>query len=430
MQTIQYTIDSSGITDVPGFECGAATCDIKGSSDCRLDLALVYSSSPCTAAGVFTKNDLKSPTISVCQEHLQTASKFHAIIVNSGNANACTGTQGLSDAQEMTKATAAALQVEPESVFVCSTGRIGLFLPMQKILPGIAEAAAKKSNKPEAGNHAAQAILTSDTCTKSTTARFTCDGQTITLAVTAKGAGMISPNMATMLVFLATDAQVAQPLLKRLLIEAVDQSFNRITVDGDMSTNDTVLILANGESEVKIPDDAGSPLYQHFAEALKQICAVTAEKVITDGERITKVIEVNVCGAPSDEAADKAARAIANSLLVKSSWYGGDPNWGRIAHAVGYAGVGLVEEKLDITYHSRMLPEGMPVEMAKDFGPLASTKVLEMGKPLLENTDAWKTIVSRKHFAVTVDMHLGEGRQSLLTTDLSEAYVDFNKSEK
>ncbi len=403
------TENSPGVTDVPGFSAAAAACGIRATGDRdRLDLALIYSKDPCSAAGVFTQNAVKAPPVRLCADLLAAGQPFHGIVANSGNANACTGEEGMADAREMGALTGNALGVPPNSFLVCSTGRIGDRLPMEKLRNGISVATTNLSSDQDRGLAAAQAILTSDTRPKTVTVRFEWEGQTVTEAGLAKGAGMIQPNMATMLAFLATDAAVEREVLQKILGRAVDYTFNRITVDGDMSTNDTVLLLANGRSGVRVADESGG-LAERFAVAVRRACGYLAEKIVSDGEKITKVVEVIVAGAESEADAEKVARAIGNSLLVKSSWYGEDPNWGRLADAAGYAGARLVEEKLDIFY------EDVPA-VAK-------------GRPLPENKPKWKEVVKAPRFRITLNLNLGRDEFRLLATDLTEAYVRFNKSE-
>lgn len=400
--------DSPGITDVPGFQAGAASGDIRQKNDDRLDVAILYSPTPCTAAGVFTQNDLCAAPVNLCKEALATGGPFHAILANSGNANAATGKSGMKDARTMQAYTARLLRIPPSSIFVCSTGRIGRALPMAHVQTGIAGAAAHLATSQAQGIAAAQAILTSDTRPKTVTARFQWKGQTLTLAGIAKGAGMIQPNMATMFAFLATDARIARPLAQKILAECVSRTFNRISVDGDMSTNDTALLLANGHSGLTI--SAKEPaLLQLFREAVLRVCAHLAKKIVKDGERITKCVEVHVQGARTLADAEKATRAICNSLLVKSSWYGNDPNWGRVLHAAGYARIGLVEEKADLFYDK--------------------TPVLRRGKAQDKYLPRWKAIVSQDEFSITLNLNLGKASFSMLAADLTEGYVDYNKSE-
>ena len=410
MTQLIVTLDSAGITDVPGFEAAAVACDIREKNDPkRLDLALFFSLRPCTAAGTFTKNAVKAAPVVLCQKHLSDGGSFHGIIANSGNANACTGPDGLRDAQATAQRAAASLNLKASSFFVCSTGRIGQPMPMERLLKGIERAVTEKGRTPAHGKNAADAILTSDTKPKTVTVSFTYDGKKHVVAGIAKGAGMIQPNMATMLAFLATDFSVPRSFLQKTLSEAVTGTFNCITVDGDMSTNDSVLILANGHSGVSVGDKSPRELRVLFGEAVWKVCEALADKIVSDGEKITKVVEVKVVGAASSEDAEKVARAIGNSLLVKSSWYGEDPNWGRLADAAGYAGAKLVEGKLDILYND------IPAMTA--------------GKPHAELKPKWKEIVKARRFTVTLNLHLGKAAFRLLATDLTEGYVNYNKSE-
>ncbi|WP_415908804.1 bifunctional glutamate N-acetyltransferase/amino-acid acetyltransferase ArgJ [Oleiharenicola sp. Vm1] len=410
MTQLTVTPDSAGITDVPGFEAAGVACDIRQKNDLkRLDLALVYSMRPCTAAGTFTKNAVKAAPVLLCQKNLEEGGPFHGFVANSGNANACTGPEGLKDAQTMAQRAAASLNQKPPAFFVCSTGRIGQPLPMDRVIKGLERAVTEKGRTPAHGKKAADAILTSDTKAKTVTVSFTYDGKKHTVAGFAKGAGMIQPNMATMLAFLATDFSVPRSFLQKTLTEAVNGTFNCITVDGDMSTNDTVLMLANGHSGVSVGDKSPRELRVLFAEAVWKACDILADKIVSDGEKITKVIEVKVQGAASAEDAEKCARAIGNSLLVKSSWYGEDPNWGRLADAAGYSGAKLVEAKLDIRYND--------------------TPAMTAGKPHPELKPKWKEIVKQRRFTITIDLHLGKAGYRLLATDLTEGYVNYNKSE-
>jgi glutamate N-acetyltransferase/amino-acid N-acetyltransferase len=410
MHHLTVTPDSAGITDVPGFEAAGAACDIRQKNDPkRLDLALLYSLRPCTAAGTFTKNVVKAAPVLLDQKHLTEGGPFHGILANSGNANACTGADGLRDALAMAQRAGAALSQKASAFLVCSTGRIGQPMPMDRVLKGIERAVSDKGRTPLHGRKAAEAVLTSDTRPKTVTVTFVYDGKKHTVAGFAKGAGMIQPNMATMLAFLATDFSVPRSFLQKTLAEAVTGTFNCITVDGDMSTNDTVLMLANGHSGVSVGDKSPRELRVLFAEAVWKACDVLADKIVSDGEKITRVVEVKVNGAASAEDAEKVARAIGNSLLVKSSWFGGDPNWGRLADAAGYAGAKLVESKLDILYND--------------------TPAMTGGRPHPELKPKWKEIVKARRFTVTLNLHLGKAGFRLLATDLTEGYVNYNKSE-
>jgi glutamate N-acetyltransferase/amino-acid N-acetyltransferase len=309
----------------------------------------------------------------------------------------------------MARLAAAAVGAPNDAFLVCSTGRIGELLPMAKVAAGIQVAASRLSRDPAEGVRSANAILTSDTRPKSVTVRFVWEGKTVTIAGIAKGAGMIEPNMATMLAFVCTDAAASPAELKAALKAASDQSFNCVSVDGDMSTNDTVLLLASGVSGLSVGASAPAALRALFQEALDKVCFALAEKIVGDGEKITKVVSVEIEGARTRADAEKIARAIGNSLLVKSSWYGEDPNWGRLADAAGYARTGLDEAKLDIFY------DDIPAVLG--------------GQPLPENKPQWKQVVKAARFAVRLNLHLGAERFRLLAADLTDGYVNYNKSE-
>ena len=406
--TVKLIENPQGISDCPGFKTAGVGCDIRETGDlARLDLALVTAEKPCHAAGVFTLNDVCAAPVHVCKQILSSPSaKVAGFVVNSGNANASTGEQGMTDAKEMS----AVSQLETgigSPFLVCSTGRIGRKLPMGKIKSGIAAAASALSEETQNSLDSADAILTSDTRRKCATAQFTYKSKTITVSGIAKGAGMIEPNMATMLAFLTTDIDADNTALKNALTQASNKTFNRISIDGDMSTNDTVLLLANGTSGVE-PHESPE-LLQAFRDAVFMVCDALAEKIVGDGEKVTKLVELIVEGCQSDADAEKVARAVGNSLLVKTSWYGSDPNWGRLADAAGYARVGLKEECFDIHY------DEVPALIA--------------GVPQDSKLSQWKEIVSKKRFRITLNLNQGSGSFRLLTSDLSEAYVDFNKSE-
>ncbi|MGF1452849.1 MAG: bifunctional glutamate N-acetyltransferase/amino-acid acetyltransferase ArgJ [Opitutales bacterium] len=410
--TVEVVPDTPGVTDVPGFRAVGVAADIRQQgARKRLDVAVVYSERPCEAAGVFTTNDFKAAPVRLCQEYLAGGLLVRAIVANSGNANACTGPQGLADAEAMAQMVATELGLMPQEVLVASTGRIGRALPMAAVVQGTQSACTairEQQDRAQGGRDAAEAILTSDTRSKTVTARFSVEGQTVTLAGMAKGAGMIEPNMATMLGFLTTDAGASSDLLHHVLRTAVKGTFNACTVDGDCSTNDTVLLLANGASGVTISHDNPAAMAA-FQEAVTAVCRVLAEKIVGDGERITKVVRLQIEGAADDEAAEKVARKVGNSLLVKTSWFGSDPNWGRIAHAIGAARVGVDVGQLDLFY------DDVPVVVA--------------GHAVDDNLPQWREIVARKHFGIRANLHQGSGTFTLLSTDLSTGYVDFNKSE-
>ena len=402
------TNDIAAVSKVPWFNANGVACDVRGKRDGRLDLCMVHSMRPCTGAGVFTLNDVKAAPVVLSQQWLSTGDLFHGIVCNSGNANACTGEQGFLDAESMAWEASRKADAPLGSFLVCSTGLIGEPLPVDRILPGIRDCVETLSHFPDAAERASRAILTSDTRPKGCLARWEMEGSTLSLGGFAKGAGMIEPNMATMLGFLFTDVKIRQGLLQEVLSVAVSQSFNRISIDGDMSTNDTVLLLANGTSEKEVSEKTPHAL-EDFQKAVSLACLDLAEKIVSDGERITKVVRVQVQGAPDDASADKVGRSIGNSLLVKTSWYGCDPNWGRLVHAAGYARVGVRMDKVDLHYDD--------------------TSVLLGGVPQTDNRDKWKAIVSKERFTIRINLNLGTGDCTILSTDLTEGYVDFNKSE-
>ncbi len=404
---VELAANPGGLLDCPGFRAAAASCDVRDKGDGRLDLAMVVADVPAAAAGVFTRNDIVAAPVRQCRETLaQSAGTISGFVANSGNANACTGVEGLRDARAMAAHARQALG-QDGAFLVCSTGRIGRRLPMDRIDRGIEAAAAALSAAPGASLDAADAILTSDTRRKVATARFDWEGSTVTVAGMAKGAGMIEPGMATMLAFLTTDLEAEPVLLQEVLSGATDRTFNRISVDGDMSTNDTVLLLANGVSGLRA--DNAPVLLAAFREAVFLVCDALSELIVGDGEKVTKLVELVVRGANSQADAEKVARAVGNSLLVKSSWYGSDPNWGRLADAAGYAGVGLDETRLDIHY------DDIPALLG--------------GRPQDQRLAEWKTAVAKKRFRVTLNLNQGPASFRLLASDLSPAYVDFNSSE-
>ena len=329
-------------TKVPlGFRAGGIHCGIKRS---RKDLALIVSDLPATAAAVFTLNKVQAAPVLVSKMVLASSGFHKAIIVNSGNANACTGERGYNDAVRMINETATELEVDANEIFVASTGVIGELLPMEKIISGIHSAASALSGRNF--KSASEAIMTTDTFTKTVSSTFQIDGEEITIYGMAKGSGMIHPNMATMLGFVLTDAKIEKEVFQTLLKETTEKTFNRIIVDGDTSTNDMVIALANGASGTSIVPQTES--YRIFEEELYKILKSLSINIVRDGEGATKLIEITVEGARTDEDAVKAARTIALSPLVKTAVHGEDANWGRIIAAVGYSGIDFDPEKFEI----------------------------------------------------------------------------------
>lgn len=400
-----YEKKKGGVCAPTGFLASALSAGIKSSESDRLDLALIYSEEPCNSAGTFTTNRVKAAPVRVSQSNLRN-NQIRAIIANAGNANACTGITGLEDARAMADLVSKPLQIRRREVGVCSTGVIGLPMPMDRILPHGEELVKKL--KPTNGTKVAKAIMTSDTRHKQMAVTTEIGGKTITIGACVKGAGMICPSMATMLCFVTTDANVSRECLEKSLLEAVEASFNRITIDGDMSTNDTVLILANGAAggaEIK----RRSKECRLFCDALTYLLTELAKDVVRDGERVTKFVTVEVKGARTYLDAKKVAEAVAKSQLVKSSWNGNDPNWGRVIHAVGYSRAPIREELVDIYY------EGLPACIG---GLVADT-------PL----DKLRAIAKRPRFKICIDLNLGKSGYEVFTSDLSPEYVDFNRSE-
>ncbi len=396
-------IKAGNVTSAKGFLSSGVHAGLKEGRE--KDMALLVSTCPADAAGAFTTNQVKAGPVRVSQEHLKNG-KVRAIIINSGNANACTGVRGIADAKRMTVATATALRCKPQEVLVCSTGRIGVPLPIRKVLRGIRNCA--RILKPGRGSVAARAIMTSDTVRKEGAVRLSLGGRRVVIGAMAKGAGMIHPNMATMLCVVTTDAAVDRATLARVTSEAVEQSFNRISVDGDMSTNDTVLVLANGAAGNR-PLKSYDADMGKFAAALKMVMLEMAKKIVGDGEGMTRVIELAVTGAATEADAKKMAEAVVRSALVKTSWHGGDPNWGRIMGAIGASGARMREELVDIHYDGVAAVRG---------GVAAATP---MGR--------LRAAARRSRVAIQVNLNLGKGSYAMLTTDLSEKYVRINLGE-
>jgi glutamate N-acetyltransferase / amino-acid N-acetyltransferase len=390
---------NGAITSPRGFRAAAVAAGIKPEG---LDLALLVADWGCAAAAVFTTNRAQAAPVLVSREHLA-AGRAKAVVVNSGCANAATGEQGLADAREMAAVTAAELGCRPSEVVVASTGVIGVTLPMEKVRAGIGDACRSLSG--EAGAAAARAIMTTDTRPKEAMVEFTVDGHAARVGAMAKGAGMIAPNMATMLAFFTTDVAVDPRLLQRALSEAVGGSLNRITVDGDTSTNDMAVVLASGALPARAVLEEGRA-YDAFRAALAETSRRLAEMIVRDGEGATKMAEVRVEGARVESEADRIARTVADSPLVKTALHGGDPNWGRILAAVGRAGVDVDMDRVDIWLGEVWVAQG---GRARAYDEEAAHQAL-LADP------------------VRIRIALGEGRAGgwMWTCDLSSAYVDIN----
>jgi len=388
------------VTSPAGFLASAVSCGIKRSG--REDLALIYSENPCNVAGVFTTNRIKSGSVILSMERVKKGVS-QAVIVNSGNANCCVGERELKDAKEITSELAKELKIDPEHVLFCSTGIIGRPLPVEKIKKAIPILLGKLSNRN--GHRFAKAIMTTDTVQKEIAIEIDILGHTVILAGTVKGAGMIHPKMATMLAFFTTDASIENSCLRSAFKEAVQYSFNRISVDGDMSTNDTALIFANGMAGNPLIKE-GSPSYRIFSKALRFVAEELAKKIVLDGEGATKFIEVNIKGARTEKEAEVIARRIANSNLVKTMIAGGDPNWGRIAAAAGSSGARIDQKKMDI-YFDRII-------------------VMKNGRGIERNRKELIDIFRNKEINITVDLKSGRNVFRIWTCDLTSEYVKIN----
>ena len=428
------------ITEVPGsilasrgFRAAGVFCDIKrlgtgkgSDKGKKRDLALIVSEAPATAAGMFTTNQACAAPVKVCVQRVKKG-RAQAIVVNSGNANACTGKEGLQDAIEMARFTERALNLPQGSALVGSTGRIGVTLPMDNVRAGIIEAAALLGSTAGHAAQASEAIMTSDTRSKQVAVEFKLGGKVVRIGGICKGAGMIQPGMsatgnrpgatplhATMLCFITSDAAVEAKVLQAALREAVANGFNRITVDGDMSTNDTVLVLANGLAGNR---DFGLRTLDFglFQTALSHVCLELAKMIVRDGEGVSRFVTVRVSGAKFFADADAAARAVANSPLVKTSWHGGDPNWGRIIAALGYSPATIVEQKVDIGYSA---PGSRDVLWS-----------LKRGQPTKATFRALCAAVAPKEFDLHINLNLGRVSALMYAADLTEEYVEFNKGD-
>jgi glutamate N-acetyltransferase/amino-acid N-acetyltransferase len=393
-------ISGGTITSPEGFFAGATYAGIKEKSENILDLGILFSEAPCVTTGMFTTSKIKSAPVQLCKEKLKKGSSV-ALVVNSGCANAYTGEQGLVDAMEMVTLTAEAIGEPPEDILVASTGVTGQLLPMQLIKDGISRIILSN----DGGHDLARAIMTTDTVPKETAVAIKAESSNFTIGGIAKGSGMIHPNLATMFCFLTTDASVDLDFLKSALHNAVDISFNMISVDGDMSPSDTVLIMANRMAGNE-PISSGSQLADIFQQALNKVCIHLAKSLVRDGEGATKLFEITIEGAVSSAEVRLAARTIISSSLVKAAMHGADPNWGRIIMALGQSGIELVESKIDLY--------------------IGDICVLEGGKP--RPFDIQSAVQLLKHSEVPISVHLNLGTASATAwgCDLSGEYVNIN----
>jgi glutamate N-acetyltransferase / amino-acid N-acetyltransferase len=428
-----FKVIEGSITAPKGFLAAGVYCDIKrlgtgkgSQKGQKRDLGLIFSKVPAAVAGLYTTNQVCAAPVKVCAERTA-KDRAQAVVANSGNANACTGKQGRRDAELMTRLAARALNVDEFDTLVCSTGRIGVLMPMPNVKNGIVAAAKILSDSRESAAHFAEAIMTSDTRAKEIAVELTLGGKKARIAGVCKGAGMIQPGMsptgarpasalhATMLSFVTSDAAIQPMELRRSLEVAVAQSFNRITVDGDMSTNDTVLMLANGLAGNKEITRADRDDLRKFQEALNFVCLELAKMIVRDGEGISRFVTVRLHGAKDSSEAEAAARAVANSALVKTSWCGGDPNWGRILDALGYSNALIIEDKIDVGY-SRP-------------GEKKITFAVKRGQPTKVPFKTLVKLVTEKEFDLHIFLNLGSGHSVVYTCDLTEDYVDFNKGD-
>jgi glutamate N-acetyltransferase/amino-acid N-acetyltransferase len=392
-------IDNGTVTSTPGFEAAGIFCGIKKK---KKDLAMIYSHTLCNAAGTFTLNKVKAAPLLISQELVNKKSKIKAILVNSGNANACTGDEGLKDAKFSQYYCASSIGINPSEVLISSTGVIGQKLPMDKLLTGIDEIVTQLSSN--GGLDAAEAILTTDKKIKSFGVKVGLEKGEVTIGAICKGSGMIMPNMATMLAYITTDANIEQSLLQEMLSSSVNISFNKISVDGDTSTNDMVVFLANGVSKITI--ESGSKDAEIFKEALDAICIEMAKSIISDGEGATKLVEIKVTGAHSKKDADLVGKAVANSPLVKTALYGQDANWGRIMSAAGNSGAEIDPSKMSIS-----------------FNDLA---VLLPNYNIVLNEKAAKEILSKQEIIININLNGGSESTTWWTCDFSEEYIRIN----
>jgi len=387
---------------VPGFKTAGTVSGIKKNG--KKDLALIVSDTECVAAGVFTTNRVQSPSVIWSRNAIRKSKAFRAVLVNSGNANACTGPRGMEDCKTIVQAAAKALGISPRQILIASTGIIGVPLPSEKItaaLPGLVAGLS-----PKGWEDTAQAIMTTDLVAKTAAVRFSLGGKKIVVSGIAKGSGMIHPNMATMLAFVHTNAAISRDALHRALVEANDRSFNRITVDGDTSTNDSFFVMANGQAGNKLILKGGRD-YTQFVDALTAVSKDLAFKIVEDGEGATKFVTVRVSRAKTQKHAHKVAASVATSSLVKTAIFGEDPNWGRILCAAGYAGVPLQPDRIVISLNGAILfKNGTPTRNA--------------------SMDALRRKMKEKNILIAIDLDNGRESTEVYTCDLSYDYVRIN----
>lgn len=400
-------IIEGGVTAAKGFYAASAAAEIKYKG--RTDMAMIYSKKPCKTAGTFTTNVVKAAPVKWDRQVVESGVKSQAVIVNSGIANACTGEEGMHYCEETAKKAAEVLDVESAGVLVGSTGVIGMQLPIERIKKGVEMLAAAKDKTREAGNLAAKAIMTTDTVEKEVAVQVEIDGVTVTIGGMAKGSGMIHPNMCTMLAYITTDAEITKKALQKALSADVEDTYNMISVDGDTSTNDTVLLLANGKAKNK-KIHAGTPEFDKFAEALHYVNETLAKKMAGDGEGATALFEVKVVNAESKKQAKVLAKSVICSNLTKAAIAGHDANWGRILCAMGYSGAEFDPEKVDLFIESKA----------------GKLKLIENGVALDYSEEKATEILSQPEVTATADIKAGECEATAWGCDLTHGYIDIN----
>ena len=396
-------IDGGTITSAQGFKAGATYVGIKTFSEDKMDMGMLLSDTPCSVAGVFTKSALVSPSVTVNRETIAAGGTVRGLVVNSGIANAGVGDQGYTDAKQMASLAAAGLGVQPEEVLVFSTGVIGVELPMTLIKKGVEEIKLLE----DGGNALARSMMTTDTRTKETGVKVNVGGTEVNISGVAKGSGMIHPNMATMLCFVATDAAVEQDFLRAILPDIADSTLNMLDIDGDTSTNDSLVVLANG-SAGNTPLDAASEDAPAFKAALTEVLVQLTRQLAQDGEGASKLIVAEVQGAKDIPDARLVAKTITSSLLVKSAVYGSDPNWGRLIMALGRSGAEMAESKIDLYING--------------------VCIMEAGKPVPFHRDAVVALMRGDEVSFGVNLNLADGKATSWGCDLTEEYVVINSA--
>ncbi|MFQ9871529.1 MAG: bifunctional glutamate N-acetyltransferase/amino-acid acetyltransferase ArgJ [Oscillospiraceae bacterium] len=396
-----------GVTAAKGFQAASTAAKIKYQN--RQDMALLYSEAPCALAGVFTTNLVKAAPVQWDKAVLDSKAPVHAVVINSGIANACTGEEGISSCRSTAQAAARALQIPAESVLVASTGVIGMQLPTQKLMDGVAAMAPALGGELSAGEAASKAIMTTDTKNKEFAVQLVLDGKPVTIGGMCKGSGMIHPNMCTMLSFITTDAAISQELLLAALREDVQDTYNMISVDGDTSTNDTVLLLANGQAQ-NTPITCKNEAYAAFCQALHAVNEELAKKIAGDGEGCTALFEVTVTGARDKQEARTVSKAVITSNLTKAAIFGHDANWGRILCAMGYSGAQFDPEKVQLAFKSAA----------------GSITILKNGTALDFSEEIAKEILSQPHVTVLADLGQGDAQATAWGCDLTFDYVKIN----